>query len=342
MQLNKTFFTALILFAFGIMVWEYYCRTQGYIAALNDDKALWAVERGKLKNMTDRNVVILGSSRVHFDIQLDEWETKTGIRPLMLACDGSTPTPIFQDIVDNSDYNGTIVIGVTPTLFFSAPVEQAPMWSRPKIRVDHYYERTWAQRINHFLSIPLEKTFAFLNSSEEEWADDMDLKSMIRRAYKDDRLGEGMPPFYNFSSIDSDRNVFMFEKTVTDTAFAATIQRVWMFFGKNAPPPVKEPIIEIYKDLVAKFEARGGNIIFFRLPSSGGFRHAENMVTPRVQFWDVLLEETKSVGYHFEDYEELNKYDPPEWSHLSTPDAKTFTIDIVSILKNDNNIPNLQ
>ena len=342
MQLKKTFFTALLLFIAGIVSWEYYCLEQGYIAALNDDLAIWAVQRSKLENMSQQDVVILGSSRAHFDIQLDQWEAKTGIRPVMLACDGSTPTPIFQDIVNNTDFNGTIVIGVTPGLFFSAPVEQVPMWKRPKIRVDYYYERTWAQRINHLISVPLENTFAFLNSSEEEWADDIDLKSMIKRMYNDDRLNESMPPFYNFSYIDIDRNTTMLDKTVYDTAFAATIQKVWMYFGKNAPPPVKEPIINIYKDMIAKYNSRGGNVIFLRLPSGGGFRQGENMGLPRDQFWEQLLAETNTPGYHFEDYKVLNQYDPPEWSHLATPDAKIFTTDLVSILLNDKAIPNLQ
>lgn len=342
MQLKKTFFTALLLFIAGVVSWEYYCRQQGYIAALNDDKATWAVQRAKLENMSNKNVVVLGSSRAHFDIQLDQWEEETGIRPLMLANDGSTPTPVFQDIVDRTNFNGTVIIGVTPGLFFSAPAEQTPMWKRSKVRIDHYYDRTWAQRINHILSLPLEYTFAFLNSSEEEWADDIDLRSMIKRMYKDERLNESMPPFYNFSYIDNERNTTMFDKTVNDTAFAATIQRVWMFFGKGAPPPVKEPIIDIYKDLVSKFNARGGNVVFVRFPSSGDFRQAENMVLPRDQFWEQLLMETKTQGYHFEDYEVLNQFDPPEWSHLSSPDAKIFTKDLVSIMIQDEAIPNLQ
>lgn len=115
-----------------------------------------------------------------------------------------------------------------------------------------------------------------------------------------------------------------------------------MYFGKHAPPPVKEPIINIYKNMIAKYSARGGNVVFLRLPSSGGFRHGENMGLPRDQFWEQLLAETNTPGYHFEDYEILNQYDPPEWSHLSTPDAKIFTTDLVAILLDDNAIPNLQ
>lgn len=335
MELNKSLVSALLIFVAGILGWEMYTRSQGYIAALNDDKALWAVQRSQLESKISTDVVIIGSSRAHFDLQLDEWESKTGIRPLMLACDGSTPTPIFQDIVNNTSFNGTVVIGVTPGLFFSAPVIQAPMWKRPKTRVDHFYDRTLAQQLNHHLSLPLERNFAFLNSSEEEWADDIDLKSMISRIRIGERLGEPAPPFYNFSFVDEERNTTMFDKTVTDTAFAATIQHIWMFFIVGAPPPVKDTILAMYEDLIKRFERRGGNVVFARLPSSHGFRDVERKNVPRNEFWEVLLQKTNTPGYHFEDYPQLNQYELPEWSHLATPDAKNFTLDFVDILLQD-------
>lgn len=341
MKLHRSLVTALILTLAAMISWEYYCRENGYIAALNDDKALWAVQRARLEHMGAADVVVIGSSRSHFDIQLDAWESATGMRPLMLSNDGASPTPVFKDIVKNTEFNGTVLIGVAPGLFFSAPVPQASPWKRAQARVDHYYDRTWAQRINHQLSVPLERSFAFLNASEEEWADDIDLKSMINRIRIGERLGEPPPPFYNFMSVDRDRNVTMFPKTVTDTSFANSIKRVWMSFGKGAPPPVKDEVIAIYKELITEFRARGGHVVFVRFPSSGDFLMAEKKVTPREQFWDDLLLQTGSRGYHFEDYEALKKYEIPEWSHLATPDARTFTLDLVEILRSDKAIPNL-
>lgn len=340
MNLTRSLIIAVLLFVALLLSWEYLSRRRGYIAALDDDKALWAVQRSKIDRLTSKDVVVLGSSRAHFDIQLDIWEKETGVRPLMLANDGSSPTPVFQDIVNKTSYNGTVLIGVTPGLFFSAPVEQAPMWQRPMARINHFYDRTWAQRLNHNLSIPLQRTFAFLNASEEEWADDIDLRSMISRIRIGERLGDPGPPFYNFSYVDIERNTTMFEKTVTDTAFAGTIKRVWMYFISGGPPPVKDTILTMYRDLVSRFTARGGQVIFVRFPSSGGFREVEKNRVPRSEFWEALLEKTQAPGYHFEDYPELNQYVIPEWSHLATPDARTFTRDLTAILLRDQIITN--
>ena len=76
-------------------------------------------------------------------------------------------------------------------------------------------------------------------------------------------------------------------------------------------------------------------MIFVRCPSQDVFRMAENGGFPRAEYWDKLLEGTGTPGYHFEDYEFMNKYVLPEWSHLATPDAKQFTRDVVRQMKTD-------
>ncbi|WP_340075859.1 hypothetical protein [Leptobacterium sp. I13] len=335
MQLKNSLIVASLFVIIFITFWEIYSRANGYIAVVNDDKALWAVNRAKVDHATANDVVIIGSSRAHFDIQLDEWEKAAGVRPIMLASDGTVPAPVLKDIVENTGYKGTLLIGVTPGLFFSPPHDSIFVWRRAQVRNDFFHKRTYAQRLNHVFSVPLQHTFAFLNASEEEWADDIDLKSLLKRVQIGNRTGPKPPPFYNFQSVDLDRNVTMFEKVVTDTAFAGTIKKVWMFFGKNAPPPVKKEVLDYYTPLIKKFEDRGGTVIFSRFPSSGGFREGERIGLPRNEYWDLLLKETGVPGYHFEDYDVLNQFYTPEWSHLATPDAKIYTREFVKILQND-------
>lgn len=42
--------------------------------------ALWAVQRSKVDNASKNDVILLRSSRVLFDIQLNDWEQETGKR----------------------------------------------------------------------------------------------------------------------------------------------------------------------------------------------------------------------------------------------------------------------
>ena len=111
MNLKNSFLIAISLSIIGLAAWESYWRSQGYSPNLNDDKTLWAIQRSKVDKATDKQVLILGSSRAYFDIQLNEFEQHTGILPIQLASTGSSPLPIFNDIVENSDFTGTVIIG---------------------------------------------------------------------------------------------------------------------------------------------------------------------------------------------------------------------------------------
>ena len=341
MNLKKSLLSALLISTIGIVAWELYWRSQDYIPTIDDNKALWAVQRDRVTDLTPDNIILMGSSRTLFDIQLDNWENQTGIRPIQLANVGSSPLPVFHDIVENTAYAGTVIVGVTPGLFFSTTFPKAEPWSWPQSKVDYYQDRTYAQRINHQLSLPLQQNLALMSAGEQELDDNIDLKALLKRIKIGDRIPQGMPPFYEFGEITSlDRNLEMIERTLTDTAFANTIINVWKYFGKGAPPPDKEATMAFFLKDAEKFKARGGNLILIRCPSSGGLRAGENQVLPRKYFWDNLVEQTNVQAYHFEDYEQLKHLKCPEWSHLSAEDARYFTTELAKIMIADKAITN--
>lgn len=341
MKLKKTLIIALLLSITGLTAWEIYWRSQGYYPNLNDEKALWALHRSKVENATKDDVVILGASRSYFDIQLNEWEAVTGKTPIQLSSTGSSPLPTFHDIVNNTDFNGTVIVGVSPGLFFSTTYPEAFPWDRPQSKVNHYHDRTYAQRLNYQLSVPLQKNFVFMSADEEEWADDIDLKSLLRQVHFGNRSGKPIqPPFYNFGNLTSDRNMNMTQRTATDTTFANTIKKVWQFFGAGAPPPDKDATMIFFMKDAKKFKEKGGNLILVRCPSSGGVRIGENMGFPRADFWDDLVKQANVKAYHFEDYEKFKNLECPEWSHLSAEDARFFTTELAKIMIKDNVITN--
>ena len=324
-----------LLAAISVGAWEMYWRSHGYTADLDDDKNLWSWQRSKLDKASSDDVALLGSSRVLFDIQLDAFEAQTGKKPLMLACAGSSPLPVLRDIVEQTDFTGTLLIGVTPTLFFSTTFPMASPWKRPQTRIDYFYDRTYAQRLNYEVSYVLQEQFAMLSANEEQWSNDIDFKSLLRNVQMEPRTeGPKQPPFYNFSEIDGERNTKMLPRVYQDTAFANSIIKVWGFFGKNAPPPDKNSTMEFFLDCAKQYTDRGGKIILVRCPSEGGFRMGEKMVTPRAEFWDELVQKTGFPSYHFEDYTQL-QYPCPEWSHLNAEDAYAFTTELTKLIQQD-------
>jgi hypothetical protein len=310
-----------ILFLAG---WEMHWRSEGYPVAPEDDKHLWAKHRARLEKATSSDIVMLGSSRVFFDFQLDQWEEETGVRPIMLAAAGTTPMPVFKDIVENSPFNGTILIGVTPPLYFSPPSEENNFYRRISNWIRHYNDRTYADRFSHFISQGPQNMFAFLNATEETFYNELDLKTLIERIPMPARI-PAPPPFPVFQYIDKDRNITMLDIVTADTSYANEITGFWSFVIQ---PPPDMPPPEVIEEM-------GGKVIFVRCPSQSVFRMAENGGFPRDQYWDKLIEATGCPGYHFEDYEFMGKYTLPEWSHLATEDAKVFTTDVVQQMQKD-------
>ena len=64
-------------------------------------------------------------------------------------------------------------------------------------------------------------------------------------------------------------------------------------------------------------------------------RENEKIRNPRDLYWDRLIDTIGVPGYHFEDYEALNRFFTPEWSHLNTPDAKIYTKELVKLMQKD-------
>jgi hypothetical protein len=341
MNLKQSLLVAVILGLAALTSWELYWNSQGFEPGLEDTKELWAIQRSRAEHASQNDVILLGDSRMLFDIQLDAWEEATGVRPIQLASAGTTPLPAFRDLVENTDFSGTVLISVHPIIFFLTTEETTFLWRRIISRIDHFSDRTYAQRLNHLLDVPLQRTFTFLRADDEDWTDDLDLKTLLSTVEVGDRLGPGYPPFYRFQDIEIDRNVKMFDKVVTDTAFANSIIKAWTYEGPEPmPPPDKEGTMNYFLEDLAKFKDRGGRVVLIRFPSSGGLLQFEKEMFSRENFWEAIVEAAEVPAYHFEDYDALNQFYCPEWSHLSAKDASTFTSELAKILKKDQVITN--
>jgi hypothetical protein len=341
MGLKKSFVLAAILGLIAVAGWEMYWRGQGLEPNIDDTDNLSALQRAKLQNPKEDNVVFIGSSRILFDIQLDLWKEQTGTEAVMLAFQGASPLPVLRDIVDNTEFNGTIIVGVTPPLFFSTTFEKAPPISRAQERLDHFYDQTYAQRINHYLSIPLQKNLAFITVADESWDSDVDLGTLLWNQVQDERAGPKPAPFNQFEDVSLDRNVQMTAKATNDTAYANTIKLAWQdLLSGDMPPPDKKSTTEFFLEYAKKFEEKGGNLILVRCPSDGWFKEIEAMGFPRAEYWDSLVIRSKLPAYHYDDYEQFRDLNLPEWSHLSKEDADFFTTEIIKIFKKDGVLTN--
>ena len=319
--------------------WELYCRSVGYGPTLNDTEDLWTLQRRKVQ---PESLVIIGDSRGWFDLDLDELQKGLGKRPLQLAAGGTCGFPILKDLVDDESFHGTIICSIVPRMFF-APPGTFPYQRGEKV-VRRFHNQTPAQRVSQHLAMPLEEHVAFLKQEE------LDLGELLKRLPIPNRPGALVPPKLPpyFATNDRERRARMIEECANPgSELARRIQQIWIPLFTPPPPPTYIPqdvfmaeigkaIGQRFQDInvaVNKLRARGGKIVFVRLPVTGELKAIEDRITPRGQIWEPLLQQTKAPGIYFEDFPELKNFNCPEWSHLSAGDSVEFSKRLVPHLR---------
>lgn len=323
----------LILVTGFVISWEFYLRSQGVKISYDDDEGLWSDKRDMVCEPADKATVFIGSSRNKFDVDIPTWKSLTGDHVIQLSCVGSTPLPVLDNLANDKNFKGKLIIDVTEVLFFStAP----PGYERPDKNIAWYKKRTPAQWFSFKVNHLLESQFVFL---DKEF---FSLNALIGRIKLPNRPGVFVFPDFpsEFGKVKFDRQEYMTEKFVADTNLQNQVKGVWDFFRKmSKDPPVSgqklDSILNIVKNNVDKIKARGGQVLFLRTPSSGPFLMGERMGYPRTQYWDKLLSITNCPGIHFEDYPAIAHFECPEFSHLKPSDAVIFTTTLVDILQKE-------
>ena len=323
----------------AVSAWEFYCRSIGYGPTLNDNEDLWTITRRRVQ---PESIVIIGDSRGWYDFDLDELQKGLGKRPVQLAMAGSCAYPVLADLANDKTFHGTIICSFVPRLFFAPP--GTPPMERGEKAVRRSHTQTPAQRASQYLAMPLEEHVAFLKQEE------LTLDDLLKRLPISNRPGALIPPRGPpyFGTLDRERRARMIEECARPgSELQKRIQQIWIPLFTPPPPPsyiptdvfmakMKDAIEKRFGDTVAevqKLRARGGKIVFVRLPVSGGLKALEDGTTPRNQTWDPLLQGTRAPGIYFEDFPELAGFNCPEWSHLSAGDSVEFSKRLVPHLR---------
>jgi len=328
----------VVVVLIAVAAWEVYVRSLGYEPTLNDTSDLWAEAR---RHVEPESVVIVGDSRAWFDSDLDELERGLTKRPVQLALAGSSAFPVLNDLVTDEHFHGTIICSIVPLLYFAPP--GSPPVERSQKAVQRYHGQTWAQRVSHQISVPLEKSFAFLKQ------DDLTLEALLKELPIPNRASAQVPPRLPpyFCSIDRERRARMVEQCARPGRLQERVKNGWVALFTPPPPPsyvppeafgakIEAAIKQRFGDTVGavkKFQARGGKVVFVRFPVSDRLKQLEDEKTPRAKTFDPLVQATGAPGIYFEDFPELAGFYCPEWSHLSAGDSVEFTKRLVPHLR---------
>ena len=331
-DLKKAGILALVLVIVTMLCWELYLRNLGYKVAYNDDEALWMKNRAEVYGPASSTTVFIGSSRIKFDLDQPTWRAETGENPVQLALHGSCPRLALDNLAEDEKFTGKLIIDVTEGLFFRPGDEE-----RMDKRVKYYKNATPANRISDKLGFALESQLLFLD--KERFAIDAFLKDLripSRKGVRD------LPIFpRKFSDVNFDRQEIMTDEFVKDTSIQRKVTNIWTMFGalSGAPGIGGDTLQKIFTEVqtaVARIKARGGQVIFVRTPSSGGYWDHEPISFPRERYYDHLLTITGCQGIHFKDVPEMAGLICPEWSHLKPSDCVVYTKALINELRKAN------
>lgn len=327
----KEFIFAFSIALLCLVFYELYMKNVESWARGHDieSRDLWADWRGEVDELTPEDVVILGSSRGHFDLNINLWDSITGRKPIMLAYPGSSPYHTVEDVIEKSDFKGLLIVSTAPGLFYTMKGSWGA--NRGKTLVDHYYDRTYAQMFSGEIYKTIDPLFSYMQGS------DLNLSALINRIPLPNRDSVDAPLIWPpMVEMDKYRNIRMIPRMETDSILQKQQTDIWFSPDpKNRYADSIEVVLGHYVDLVKKFKAKGGQVTFVRPPVTDYYLETETRLFPREKYWDQLLLKSGSPGYHYSDYEESRSMIPPEWSHLNRRDSDIFTKLVIKLLQND-------
>jgi hypothetical protein len=320
---------AVALFAVLIGCWEAHWRAYGVIPGVRNGFGLWAIQRRRIDAGEGNATVLLGSSRLRFDVQLPVWERLAGKAPIQLSYEGTSPMTAIEDLAADAKFTGRLLIGVAPELFFSGGGfgDGAAAYA---------HKESPAQRVGQWLSMHLvEPYFAF---DEGDFA----LAAVIARQDWPKRPGKHwFTEVRKLAIYEPSRNAYLWSKVSDDLKYRALARSIWQegFVTYPGDPTPEEELktareqIERMVKAMVQLRAHGVQVLFVRLPSTGPYLAYEDQHFPRDKTWDALLSATRAPGIHFQDYPQMQGFYLPEWSHMTRTEAERFTTALYGIIE---------
>ncbi|HYW31062.1 MAG TPA: hypothetical protein VE869_06095, partial [Gemmatimonas sp.] len=160
MRFGVAAIVAMLVFVCGLAAWETYWRSTGAPPGYLNSDGLWAMQRRRIDQGEGSATVLIGSSRMLFDLQPAVWERLDGRRPIQLSLEGTSPLPFLEDLAADTAFKGRLLVGVTPGLFFNNRTA-----GRREKALTYPQKETPSQRSGQWLSMTLlEPRFAFLDA----------------------------------------------------------------------------------------------------------------------------------------------------------------------------------
>lgn len=320
---------AVLVFLVALLIIEWSLRASGAEPNFRDSQARWSTVREAAGLDRDADAIaLLGASRIRAAISLSETETRypdQGIYPLGYV--GRAPCAVLQDLAEETKFRGTIIVSLS-----SNWVDCRPAQNQMHDIVSRYHNQwNWARKID--------ASAANLVTQNLVTADpDHSIRSLLSNLRE---FGQFTRP-QNYEVTRRNRQLEMdFSQFSEDDLAQMQSSGAWAFIGRVEAEERRRREnwlagIAAFNEAIETINARGGQVILVRLPTSGPLEQAEEEHFPRDQFWDEMARRLPAIAVlHYQDYPALSAFATPDGNHLDFRDAPRFTSILFDLLEQE-------
>jgi hypothetical protein len=314
---GRSWIGALVVAVVGLGYCEYQTRAHDQHPSVADDVVWWAVHRRQVGG--ERNaIVFLGTSRMELAISLETLrEVAPRLQGTQLAIENTPPFGVLEDLAADDSFVGVAVVD-----FSESDLARADAFTAADAQIDrsHALWRAPGQLVNRWLGSYAQERMASLSLGGRRllfFAGARQWPEPIWVVGHRDRTRHG---YYNLApkkALESKR------KRLVENVLAST-----------APPPdAWLAPAERIEAAVKKIKARGGDVVFLRMPLTGALRDAYEVKYPSARYWAQFAMTTSAWTVHAQDVPALAALELPEFEHLDQKDQPAFTRALVELLR---------
>jgi hypothetical protein len=297
---------------------EWLARARGYQPSVKDDEYAWAWARTRASDGSPRTVAILGTSRIQlafsqpaFAAALPDWKS------VQLAIDGTQPAGSLIDLGRDPRFRGVAIVDSVELAF--APESRARQ--DPYLAVYHRRWRAPSAMLERVLATQIETRLALLSDTglhalQTGWSPPYVTTFADRTQFAD----------YALSEVARRRRKLL-ERIGVVTPPTQHDADVWLEDALQLEPSI------------AEIQARGGTVVYLRMPTCDERWVADQQSVPRALFWDRLAARTHATTIHFADYPSLRDFECFDTSHIASKDGPRLTRAVIEILVERGVIP---